>query len=163
MHNFHVAIVECSYMFRLPDSNQHQAVHQRYTSGTSQAYLRYTATLEWPKHVAEIYNCYIKVVHSRLYPLIVYFRHTSEMPHLKITLPEPENGGIWHDVVAISERLDSVHLSHKHFLHCEHIHSLRHCETFFKGTVSDRWCARRLPRLPHDNWHVMRQQRHFFL
>jgi len=30
----------------------------------------------------------------------MYFTNTSEMPHLKIILPEPENSDIWHDVVA---------------------------------------------------------------
>jgi hypothetical protein len=30
MHNFNVAIVDCSYMFRLLESNHHQDVYQTY-------------------------------------------------------------------------------------------------------------------------------------
>jgi len=30
MHNFGLAIFDCSYMFRLLESNHHQAVYQKY-------------------------------------------------------------------------------------------------------------------------------------
>jgi hypothetical protein len=74
VHNFSEAIVDCSYMFRLLQSDHHQAVYQKYkkiSSGTyMSSYILLTflvnsmmiVTLEL-KHVAAIYNCYTKVVH----------------------------------------------------------------------------------------------------
>jgi len=33
MYNFNVATVDCSYMFRLLQSNAHQSVYQKYKKG----------------------------------------------------------------------------------------------------------------------------------
>ena len=71
IYNFNVEIVDCSHMFRVLQNNHHQVVYEKCKKKRNWNNFplmllvcgQIMVTLEYPKHVTAVYDCYINFVY----------------------------------------------------------------------------------------------------